>query len=55
MDDDWKKAYRQHGRPYIEPLEYLPCPGSVRCKHAIVKDDEPEDDGPSYPVEVNYP
>jgi len=55
-DDDWEKAYRQHGKAYVEPLEYLPCPGSVRCCQAISKgDDEPEDDGPSYPVETNYP
>ena len=57
MDDNpdpesWQASYRVYGHQYVEPLEYLPCPGSVRFRELKCY---PEDEGPTYPVEVNYP
>jgi len=39
--DDWRIAYQQTGKPYIEPLAYIPIPGSIECRRATKKD-EPE-------------
>jgi hypothetical protein len=52
--DDWRRSYRQTGKPYIEPLEYLPAPGSVACRLAVKKscDDDEEVDDDLYPVEM---
>ena len=51
--DDWRIMYLQTGCKYVEPPEYLPCPGSASCAMAIKqagKGDE-EDEGPTYPRE----
>jgi hypothetical protein len=54
MTEDWRKSYSQFGCQWIEG-EYLPCPGSVECSRAIKKGDDDKDEGPTYPIEVNYP
>jgi len=33
--DDWRIAYQQTGKPYVEPEKYIPCPGSVSLERAI--------------------
>jgi len=45
--EPWQAAYRISGHQYVEPLEYLPIPGSVALKSIRwksqgdpVKDDE---------------
>jgi hypothetical protein len=54
--EEWRIAYQQTGYKYVEPIEYLPCPWSVPCAKAIRKaGDEDKDEGPEYPVKVNYP
>lgn len=54
MSDDWRKAYLQFGCQWVEPLEYLPCPGSVSCSRVISKTgDDDKDEGPTYPKEMS--
>ena len=56
MTDDWRKAYSQFGCQWVEPIEYLPCPGSIKCETAVrYSGDDEEDEGPTYPREVNFP
>ena len=35
--DEWRLAYQQSSRYLVEPVEYLPCPGSVPCSKAATK------------------
>jgi hypothetical protein len=50
MMDDWQSKYKPQ---VIEPLEYLPCPGSVSCAKATSRsDDDEEVDDDLYPAEM---
>ena len=53
MPDDWRKAYAQYGCQWVEPLEYIPCPGSIDfCKLKVYPEpDDEKDEGPTYPRE----
>ena len=55
MTEDWRKAYLQFGCQWVEPIEYLPCPGSVPCSKAACKGDGDKDEGPDWDERMTYP